>query len=107
MAIVLLCSGCATVIPSEQPASTSYHLGLVKVVGMEPGDQTRVTGINVQTFGLRIMDGLTLGYVSEKTFRAPSDCRVVVIVRTDAQLRQARALLNSLKGEKLCAAQQD
>jgi hypothetical protein len=103
---MMLCAGCTTVVQTTQTGPPSYHLGLVKIVTSASGEQRGIESTTIQTLGGRIQDGFTLGYLREKRLTLPLNCRVVLIVQTDAQLDRANVILNSLKGEQLCIAQE-
>ncbi|NWG87093.1 MAG: hypothetical protein HXY26_06205 [Hydrogenophilaceae bacterium] len=106
MALLLLLGGCTVVDTSKPTGDASYHFGLVKVVSGSPGEQTKVESNSVQTLGIRVQDGFALGYFDEKRLKVPLDCRLVMIVRTEKQMQQAKEILQTLKGDKLCIAQE-
>lgn len=95
--------GCTTINTEKNLESPGYYLGLIKY---QVATDNNVQRSSVQTFGLRIKDGFTLGFIDERKVIVPKGCQVVVFVRTAEQLRQVAALTQTLKGVQVCEAQE-
>lgn len=109
VATALACAGCASA-PAIQPDGTlvRHYLGYVKVVvpqAMDGRGNQPVHTSETTVLGLRVGDGMGLGYVRDRQVHVPLDCRLVVLVANQAQLDQAVARLSVLDGlPGACAA---
>jgi hypothetical protein len=62
----------------------------------------------VRSLGLRIANGVSIGYVDDITLALPLDCRLVIIVKTVDQIRQISEIYPQLlKTENLCIKSMD
>lgn len=99
-------SGCATVDSVQPDGQTVRHyFGYVRIAAPSPEVGRPVHASDVVTFGMRVRDGFSFGYVRERFVIVPLDCRLVVLVATDKQLNDAMekfSLFNDTPG--ICAA---
>jgi hypothetical protein len=90
--VLLALSGCAHT--GSEPGVTHY-LGWVRV------EQPRTVGpdeLHVReatSIGLRVGNGIGIGYEHEARVYVPLDCRLVVLVRSELQLDRAVSQLNA------------
>ncbi|TDM04910.1 MAG: hypothetical protein C4K60_20975 [Ideonella sp. MAG2] len=61
-----------------------------------------IKAMDLSTWGLRLGQGLALGYHRDQLLTVPLDCRIVFIIRDSAELRHAQSLLQQLGQEPLC-----
>jgi hypothetical protein len=62
----------------------------------------------VKTLGLRIADGISIGYSDEHILSLPLDCRLVIVVKTIEQIRQiVENYPQLLKTKNLCVKSVD
>lgn len=100
-------AGC--VIAPGAPGISGHYLGYVRLQGDGAPTGGRVS--DVQTLGAWLEPGsrsgvpgaLGLGFRRAEQVAVPLDCRIAVIVRSDAQLAEARALVYALEGRQACA----
>lgn len=101
----LLVASCApTTTVDERGRTVEHHFGYVRVIkppGIGGGADFSAEG--VETYGVRVASGLTLGYTDTQRISVPLDCRVVAIVRDRAQLDHLIDMLNLAEGQTLCA----
>ena len=84
----------------------THHFGYVKVVTPAPNaPDAGVVSLGLETYGLRLEDGLGIGFFSDKKLYIPLDCRIVVLVANQAQLDRAIEHLNASAKEGVCVAQ--
>lgn len=107
--VVLGCITGCTSVSIHSPEGTferRTYVGLVSVEGTSHGKSStqRVRQIDMTTVGLRIGAGVSVGYLHDNTLSIPTDCRLVVIVKSAAQLEHVAKILNSLTKEDLCTA---
>jgi hypothetical protein len=96
-------TGCAGA-PYLEPDGTlvRHYLGYVRVAIPQAAGRSPVYTSDVTVYGLRAGGGLhkeegfSLGYARERQVVVPLDCRVVVMVRTQAQLEHAHRALSAL-----------
>jgi hypothetical protein len=97
------CSGATTVLPEGYVAR--HYLGYVKlVVPDRHSTSAGVSASDVKALGVRIENGVGIGYFHDQQVITPLDCHVVVLVRNEQQLRDAVERLTTSIGEDLCAA---
>lgn len=99
-----LLHGCTTVeIRGSTGSVTKHYFGRVYLrVDLEDGE-TRVLGHDVRGVGLRVGNGVGVGYFRDRKISVPLDCRLVVLVDDDRKLAGAiRLLSEATKGERLC-----
>jgi hypothetical protein len=93
-AIVLLVvaslGGCASA-PVIEPDGTlvRHYLGYVKVAIPRAAAQRSVYVSDVSVLGLRVAEGIGVGYARDRQIVVPMDCRLVLLVATQAQLDAA------------------
>ena len=95
---VCLITGC-----TFQGGNTTHHIGYVQTIDAK-GSTDGVSSKAIRTIGVRFRDGIGVGYFDEKRVVVPLDCRLVIIVRNQAQLDEALQRLEGLKGRELCVA---
>jgi hypothetical protein len=62
----------------------------------------------VRSLGLRIANGVSIGYFDDITLALPLDCRLVIVVKTVDQIRQISEIYPQLlKTENLCIKSMD
>ena len=101
---IFLCA-CAT-NPTVEPDGTlvRHYLGYVKVAVPQAAAQNAVYTSDVTVVGLRVGGGGGLGYSRDRQVVVPLDCRLAILVATQAQLDDAIARLPDLIGKKgVCA----
>lgn len=104
-AAAALLAGCASA-PVVEPDGTlvRHYVGLVKVVVPQAHARSPVYSSDVSVIGLRVGGGIGVGYVRDRQVVVPLDCRVVLMVATQAQLDDAVARMpQALDGVKACA----
>lgn len=104
---VLVCL-CACTHVSIEAADGAFerrtYVGVVSVGGGSygtPGHEP-VRQLDATTLGVRVDTGFSIGYLHDSTLSIPADCRLVVVVKTAAQLEHAARIFNSLTKEALC-----
>ena len=98
--------GCASA-PVVEPdgALVRHYLGYVKVSVPQAAAQGALYTSDVTVLGLRVGGGVGLGYVRDRQVVVPLDCRLAILVATQAQLDDALARLPTLVGKAgICAA---
>jgi len=81
-----------------------HYVGYVKVlIPPSYGDAKYIHAVDVTSVGIQVRDGVGVGYFRDQRLAVPLDCRVVVLVRTQAQLDHTVAMLNRTTREGLCA----
>ena len=96
--ITCLLAGC-----TFYDGNTTYHMGYVKIVEVD-GSTVGVESKAVRTIGVRVGDGIGIGYFDEKRIAIPLDCRLVIIVQTKTQLDEMLRRLEGLQRRELCVA---
>ena len=82
------------------------YFGYLKVVASRPDGGGTVSSLAVKTLGVRLENGVGVGYFDEKRLFVPLDCRLVIIVANQEQLDGAVKLLEDAKREGVCAFDQ-
>jgi hypothetical protein len=103
----LLLSGC--VVAPGAPGVSGHYLGYVRLEAVDAANAGRVSRID--TLGAWAEPAsatggpgsLGLGFRRAERVAVPLDCRIAVIVRSEAQMAQARDLVQSLEGQPVCA----
>lgn len=97
---ILGLAGCQTT--GEATLTDGYHLGLVRVRAATSPETSR----RVETLGLWVDQGVGVGWRDSRRVTVSSDCQVVFLVSSPAQLEQAMALVRAEEqaGGKLCVA---
>ncbi len=95
--VALALSGCASVGTIEPDGSLVRHyVGYVKVVVPQAAARGAVYTSDVSVLGLRVGNGIGVGYSRDRQIVIPLDCRLAVLVANQAQLDDAVARLNTL-----------
>lgn len=103
LTLIAGCSGVTTVQPDGYVAR--HYFGYVKLVVPDSySETTRVSAADVKAVGIRIENGVGVGYFHDQQVVTPLDCRLVVMVRDKEQLRAAAEQLATISGGDLCAA---
>lgn len=99
-------SGCATVDSVQSNGQlVRHHFGYVRIAVPSPEVGRTVYASDVATLGMRVSDGISLGYTREKFVVLPLDCRLVMLVATANQLNDAMEELSQFKNAPgICAA---
>ena len=86
-----------------------HYFGYVKVlVPSNFSKLSRVWSSDITSFGVRIQDGVGVGYFRDREIATPLDCRLVVFVTSKAELDQFVGLFERTKWSKdICAAIQE
>jgi hypothetical protein len=105
IALCVVACGCTTLDPSRDHIDRLY-VGIVHVVTPSPRQNdaaagSPVVGIDAEGVGFGIQDGVVGGYFHDRHYVAPSDCRVVIFVKTDEQLEQIAQRFAEMK-EGVC-----
>lgn len=106
LAVLLAIGGCAT-DATVQPDGTlvRHYIGYVRVAVPQAEAKQPVYVSDVSTIGIRVGDGMGVGYSRDKSLVIPLDCRLVVLVATQEQLDDAVRKLSFFKGMPgFCAA---
>ena len=95
---VAFTTACVTTVgPGTGTVGGTYfgivHLRLDKTAS---GRDTPILTASTTTLGIRIGNGVTVGLLQGRELRLPMDCRVVFLVRTDEQLKEAVSRLASI-----------
>lgn len=90
-------AGCGTTARIEPDGSLVRHyLGYVKVVVPQAASRNAVYTSDVSVIGLRVGNGVGVGYSRDRQVVVPLDCRLAVMVANQAQLDEALARLPAL-----------
>ena len=83
-----------------------HYLGYVKLlVPPSFSKSSRVWSADITALGIRIQDGLGIGYFRDQEIVTPLECHVVVLVKDKPELDQFIALYERIKGStEICAA---
>lgn len=111
--MLVLC-GCTTV--RQDGTVVQHYVGYVRLLSRPSSDHPTIERINVVTTGAwlvptvsahGILPSVGVGYSHDTRELIPLDCRVVIRVQSEQQLRLAMTLLesSSLDGESLCVVQ--
>lgn len=103
--LLLSCSPITTVAPD---GTISYHhFGYVKAIVPNTYNSTEktVSATDVSTLGIRLQNGIGVGYFRDKQVVVPLDCHTVFLVSNQEQLDKAISAFNATnKKEGVCAA---
>lgn len=104
-AVALALSGCASVGTIEPDGSLVRHyVGYVKVAVPQAAARGAIFTSDVSVLGLRVGNGIGVGYSRDRQIVIPLGCRLAVLVANQAQLDDAVARLNTLFGNRdICA----
>lgn len=100
---VLHLTACSAVSVREDGSSVRHHFGYVRVITPPTvSDSRKYQAMEYSTFGLRVENGLGIGYYHERNEYIPLDCRIVIRVMNEQQLKDVLQTLSFLKKEGLC-----
>ncbi len=103
----LLLLGCVACTSTPEDARRdTLHFGLVRSFAETNPDGGTIRDVSViGVWADASPPGLGVGYRRRRELRVPLDCRLAVLVRTDAQLAAVRPLLATLAadGDRPCA----
>ena len=106
LALVILtgCTGLQAV--DERGRTVRRYFGYLEVIdppttNLPPDAEVR----GGRVYGVKVENGVTLGYSETSVVRVPFDCRAVILVKTHEQLDQIEQLLNGIAKEgDICGA---
>jgi hypothetical protein len=107
--LCVLC-GCSSVSieTTDGLAGRRTYVGVVTVEApLDPANATelpRVRQLDVATFGLRLDRGVSLGYLQDRLISIPLDCRLVIFIRSAAELEHAAKMLRAISKDDICVA---
>lgn len=100
--IIVGISSCTTI--RQDGSVVKHYFGYVKVITPPTvGNVENFRVMEVSTSGLRIENGLGVGYFYERNEYIPLDCRLVVRVVNEKQLHDVVKTLSLFEKEGLCA----
>jgi hypothetical protein len=107
---VMLCGalGACTTIDASSDRGSATYFGIVHVLAPAtetnaPAGSAPVSVSDASAFGLRIRNGIGVGYFHDQDYRIPPDCRVAIFVQNQQQLEQLARQLADFK-EGICSA---
>lgn len=92
------CTAPVTVV--ERGRAVEHHFGNVRVI--RPPSEGAFYALGTETFGIRIENGLAIGYLESSRIVVPLDCRLVAIVRTREQFGHLVDTFKGLGRDQLC-----
>lgn len=102
---LFILAGCATRSTVDADGRVIVHnFGYVKIVkppAFPAKKDINVTGARL--IGFSVGEGLTLGYKDTEFISVPIDCRVLVVVKNDAQLAHLIKDLDLIEKDEICA----
>jgi hypothetical protein len=106
---LLTCLGCSSVTVRPDGMVERHYLGYVKLlVPPSVSKSSRVWSADITALGIRIQDGLGIGYFRDQEVVTPLECHVVVLVKSKLELDQFIAFYERMKGgTDICAAIQE
>lgn len=103
--MALALGGCATVDASDrgERTRTLWFVGVTRVVLPQP--EGSVSAVDVKSLGLGWDAGPYLGWKAGNWIVAdPSQCQLLIVIRSPAQAENAAKVIESLKGQNPCIA---
>ncbi len=101
---ILSMPGCATTTYKfKDDSSSSSYFGYIKFIEpptLSPNDDFKVA--EIEAYGIRIMNGLGVGYFHERLETIPLDCRIVIRVMNREQFKMIEEILLPIAKEGLC-----
>ncbi len=102
--IFVFISGCTTTTYKfKDGSSSSSYFGYIKFIEpptLSPNDDFKV--VEIEAYGIRIMNGLGLGYFHERLETIPLDCRIVIRVMNREQFKMMEEILLPIAKEGVC-----
>lgn len=111
LVLALGLGGCTTlsVDSAGDARGKRTYVGIVTVWAPSDADDPlaapRIRQMDISTLGLRLGNGVGMGYLRDRLLSIPLDCRLVVFIRSTADLAHAEKLLRATTQENLCSAQ--
>ncbi|MEH6660609.1 MAG: hypothetical protein V7679_03085 [Parasphingorhabdus sp.] len=100
-------AGCTTInmVPQDGVVTTPYkqstHIGVTRL--RLPASQGNVQAADIKTLGVGWQSGPFIGWNASNLITAdPSECQLLIVVRSAAQAENAAKILSSLKGQDPC-----
>ncbi|MBI1920127.1 MAG: hypothetical protein HYS23_03495 [Geobacter sp.] len=95
-----LIAACSAVTVREDGSIVRRYFGYVRVITPPSASNSgKFQAMEYTSFGLRMEKGVGFGYYHERNEYIPLDCRVVIRVMNEQQLKE---VMNSIKMEGLC-----
>ncbi len=94
--------GCTTIQPDG--TRMQHYFGYVRVMMPPSHPAETVQATDVTMVGLRIVNGIGVGYLHDYRLAVPLDCRLVVLVQNQQQLDHAIQNLTKTMKENLCVS---
>jgi hypothetical protein len=104
---LLLIGGCGPITTVRPDGFVERHyVGYVKVLVPDSHlKEGKVSATDITAVGLRIENGVGIGYFRDREVTTPLDCKVVFLVRDRTQLEETVRLLHTQQGgNNVCAA---
>lgn len=101
MTALISCAPVTTV--SDNGSTIKHYFGYVRVIeppATGPDDQFNIS--EIETIGVRLVNGIGVGYFYERNEYIPLDCRLVVRVADKQQLERVLETLTPIIREGLC-----
>lgn len=100
--LLLLLGGCTTVGVNDA-TGVRWLVGVVRVD--LPARQGKLTAVDVKTLGAGWDNGPFLGWRAGNWIAAdPSECQLLIVIKSPAAAENAAKVLKSLEGQKPCVA---
>lgn len=102
--LIMGLTGCTPMTTVHEDGSTvRHHFGYVKIISpLTASTEGTFTAMEISTYGLRLEKGVGFGYFHERNEYIPLDCRLVIRVANEQQLREVLKTLSFLEKEGLC-----
>lgn len=100
-AVLLGLGACNTIDPSSRKISGDYF-GWVRIRQTSADHAPRVGALDSKVLGVRVENGLSIGYSARRRYEIPPDCRMVIIVRDRSELDFVKEQIGNFK-EGICA----
>lgn len=110
LAALVMLTGCAFSVATQNTkpgVTTKHYFGYVAVESLDedPSLEGGVRTQDIESFGILIDDGFSVGYVKEDRVYVPMGCQTVFIVKSQRQLDWAvDRYRETLKGGNVCVA---
>jgi len=98
-----LIASCAAITVRDDGSTVRHHFGYVRVITPPTTSSSgKFQAMEYTSLGLRVENGLGFGYYHERNEYIPLDCRLVIRVMNEQQLKDAVRNLSFLEKEGLC-----
>ena len=99
-------TGCSAMTTVQPDGTIAYrHFGYLKVISPNKFStgKTPISATNIETVGIKVGNGVGIGYFHDKQIVVPLDCHTVFLVSNQEQLDKAISTLNDVtKMEGTC-----